>query len=204
MAGICCRGRPVRQCWAVAVDASDVDQKPLVPRGVCEMKLVTAGSSSHDPTLLVCPGGEMPCCGVGGSVDMTTYFIDEIARRKERDVIVILCGPPSEATQAEVEAVGRVRDLIVVWLAARQINWEPCFGYYSGDVAERYAGHMFVDVPYSMQHPDFVALHRLLTNEDGSGRTVGISLGVCRLHSAVRNLLARGAPVRSVRQSGVP
>ncbi|PXX42751.1 hypothetical protein [Aquitalea magnusonii] len=103
--------------------------------------------------------------------------IDEIARRLNRDVLLI--GPdrthgakPDSSWKSSAE-----RKSLLAWLEEHHIDWEPCGWLSTPGVTYGYEGDIYLDLPYA---PDDVRYQQLQDfvqeQDDGSTKWPGVRI----------------------------
>ena len=113
--------------------------------------------------------------------------IDAIARQKQRDVLLIVCGKQAVMNIMQEYSDGDVSDgeyffalsndwktsgnrpKVIDWLNANDVKWQPCAGIADVLVIEDgYAGAVYVDLPYDTTLPKYKKLEAFLEHSDGS------------------------------------
>ncbi|MGH8613743.1 MAG: hypothetical protein ACREYF_17425 [Gammaproteobacteria bacterium] len=100
--------------------------------------------------------------------------IDAIARKKQRDVLFVLFGPPGRDDllsdyDYDYEADVRRRE-IIAWLDKHRISWLPCGEYASTSGYSAYDGRIYIDVPYDEPDATYRLVRDYLENPDGTNR----------------------------------
>ena len=103
-------------------------------------------------------------------VELISY-IDDIARRLERDVMYITFdsrvykGPP-ESWPA--------RNELIAWCQQHNIETRPCAGFSTSEWENSYAGQLYVDLAYTPECAKFKLLNQHLEDPDGSIKIEGV------------------------------
>jgi|SRR3954469_1019550 len=106
---------------------------------------------------------------------ITILHIDQIARQKLRDVLLIEFG--REMTDEYMDYLTLpVRQEIIDWLDAEEISWSPCGHLASENYMEAYRGQIYVDVPFDLQNMDCKKLIGYFENSDGTMRMPDVTL----------------------------
>ncbi len=116
---------------------------------------------------------------------MLIEHIDKIARDKGRDVLFVVFDeeifPDTEFEMLEVR-----KDLIE-WFNRNSIKIIPCGNFASESGFSSYNGQLYIDVPYSENHPDYRKVSEHLECADGSSRIIGVIFCYLPLEYAMRN-----------------
>lgn len=130
---------------------------------------------------------------------ITIDYIDAIARKKKRDVIYIefvdvsVPGDPSnlESPRERKLTVNwrelPIRQTIIDWLDANNIEWELCFHIASVNLMMSYRGQIYIDLPFDVDLPSFKKLDEFLSLPDGTGRFPGVGFHYLPLDVAMQN-----------------
>ena len=124
--------------------------------------------------------------------------IDAIARRLQRDVLLVVFHPPREKLTEDPEVLldlyanhdwreCPVRLGLIQWLESQGIAWLPCGGVANTSMMDRYRGQVYVDVPYDLKSPTYQALSQYLELPDGSMRYPEATFCVLPLSTAMEN-----------------
>jgi len=117
---------------------------------------------------------------------MILQTLDEIACEKQRDVLCISFHNPlhlrkAEQLQARMESNPEgwedypPRKAIMQWLAKRSVSYKPCYPMLDhGWIALPYMGHIYVDVPYDLEHPQYRLLAEHLEDAQGNAKIEGV------------------------------
>lgn len=111
-------------------------------------------------------------------------YLDKIAREKQRDVLALSF---IDSTMDIDEFFNfdakqcKPRMDVIAWLEANDIKWCPC-ALQSGLAS---SGHIYVDVPFDPNHPDYQKLVSHLENSDGSMKIKGVNFGYLPLEMAM-------------------
>ena len=116
------------------------------------------------------------------------YHIDEIGRRKKRNVIVLRFNR-AEATSLEKHRknIEPKRKMIIEWLSKRKIKWQPCYDVFSGHIELPYDGHIYIDLSVDKKDHTYLELCKLLENEDETPKFKGVGLWILRYSDAKKN-----------------
>ena len=86
------------------------------------------------------------------------HHIDEIARSKKRHVASIIFDLDfDQDIDSQLKIIEQHRERVVQWLDAHSVSYEPCFGFFDGDIDPFYKGDIYVD----RNHPVATALRFL-------------------------------------------
>lgn len=112
--------------------------------------------------------------------------IDQIARQKQRDVLLI------QFDWELIEDYGcwdevPIRQQIVAWLETEGILWQPCAHFAIENGLLSYCGQIYVDVPYGEGNADFKKLSAYLEHEDGTMRWPEVAFCYLTLDTAMKN-----------------
>jgi len=103
--------------------------------------------------------------------------IDDIARRLNRDVLLI---GPDRMTDSHHSLNWKDsvdRSGLLTWLDEQNINWEPCGWLSSQSVMEGYRGDIYLDFPYSAADTRYLHLKAFVQEqEDGSTKWAGVKI----------------------------
>lgn len=130
---------------------------------------------------------------------MLIEHIDAIARKKQRDVLLIKFYPDESNHESEdneesdtswlsynfEEDLRRVK--VLAWLEKNKIPFQPC-----GEVANEcsfcsYLGDIYVDVPYDEENHQYRLLRDYLENPDGTMRDENVRFCYLPLERAMKN-----------------
>jgi hypothetical protein len=134
---------------------------------------------------------------VDAAMPQTIPHIDAIAREKNRDVLFIHF---EHFIQDEAESQDSVRQEVLAWLDANEIEFYPCMGLEEEGLVNVYAGDIYVDVPYDESDETYLLLRDTLEDEEGNMLIDGVlffslSLGLALELEAERTEAA--SPMRS-------
>ena len=87
--------------------------------------------------------------------------IDEIARRKQRDVIYIEFQDSSSGVRLDYKE-NRTRQIALKWFTELEIPFYECGGYASDDELDSYRGQVHIDVPFTPDNPLLIKVVNLL------------------------------------------
>lgn len=87
--------------------------------------------------------------------------IDEIARRKQRDVIYIEFQDSSSGVRLDYKE-NRTRQIALKWFTEYQIPFYECGGYASDIGLDSYRGQVHIDVPLTPDNPLLIKVINLL------------------------------------------
>jgi hypothetical protein len=121
--------------------------------------------------------------------------IDQIARKKQRDVLFLEFHPESMSTfrmsDNESESYcyenDKVRDEIIKHIKKLNIPWTPCAQIASPGSMSAYLGQIYIDVPYDKKLPLYQVLQKYLEYSDGSMRFSSIRFCYLPLEMAMKN-----------------
>ena len=116
------------------------------------------------------------------------YHIDEIARRKQTDVLWIAFEYDELGDWERMpRRLRQHRADIIFWLEQRKIAYEHCFGVFCGALEEPYRGNLCIDLPIDNKNKYFVALEEILENTDTSPKIEGVRFYLLSLKMARKN-----------------
>lgn len=98
--------------------------------------------------------------------------IDQIARQKQRDVLIIEFHNAETGFKLDY-TLNPARKTILEWLAANDIPHYECGGYASETQIDSYRGQIYIDIPYDKADPMFRKVESSLENSDGSMKFEG-------------------------------
>lgn len=120
--------------------------------------------------------------------------IDRIARKKQRDVLLLEFHPESMSAfciRDESESYDyqndKVRDEIIENLDKCKIPWTPCAQIASPGSMCAYLGQIYLDVPYDEELPLYQVLQEYLEYPDGSMRFSSVRFCYFPLEIAMKN-----------------
>jgi len=100
--------------------------------------------------------------------------IDAIARQKRRAVLYLEFHPATGWRHYRYQA-DAARDMVLAWLDAHQIGWQPCGPIADPCTMPPYLGQVYLDVPYDEALPAYRILRDYLELPDGSMRHAGVN-----------------------------
>lgn len=123
--------------------------------------------------------------------------IDKIARVKNRDVLFVAFHPSKgcDGSDDDIECFDPfycadelpIRTEIIKWMDNEKIKWCPC-NYIASDLFfTSYRGHIYIDVVFSADDPDYQKVIGFLENPDGTMRYPDATLYCLTLKDALRN-----------------
>lgn len=135
---------------------------------------------------------------------MIIKFIDDIARKKQQDVVFLQFDPPINTTRGSNVIFNDIDSLlgfvnwrehpsricIVEWLYENKIPWKPCAGFSNSGLITGYQGHIYLDVPYdstlpeSKQHPLLKKCMSFLEDDSGKVKWDGVKFYGLTLETA--------------------
>ncbi|SAL49376.1 hypothetical protein [Caballeronia concitans] len=115
-------------------------------------------------------------------------YIDAIARRKQRDVLLLTFfdDPSGDPSPHEWEE-HPTRLAVVGWLDAHGYAWSPCGEVANERVMRSYRGSIYIDLPYCPDDASYRAVEEFLEYPDGTLRMPHMRFLLEDLESAQAN-----------------
>ncbi|MDA8232382.1 MAG: hypothetical protein M0006_13680 [Magnetospirillum sp.] len=114
------------------------------------------------------------------------HHIDEIGRRKQRDVVFVAFDP-GLTKGCETWTRLPIRQQIIDWLDAEDIAWTPCAHFASENHMCVYRGQIYIDVPHDPEDPGYRKVAAYFEFPDGTMRLPGVTLYHLPLSMAMTN-----------------
>ncbi|MBB5371074.1 MULTISPECIES: hypothetical protein [unclassified Janthinobacterium] len=108
--------------------------------------------------------------------------IDQIARAKQRDVLCL-----EFFSHVGDYSANPMREKILAWLDQKVIAYRECGGYASETRMESYRGQIYIDLPYDLQDPVYLALEAYLEDADSTMRWEGVRFTLYTLGYCMKN-----------------
>jgi hypothetical protein len=120
--------------------------------------------------------------------------IDAIARQKKRDVLFVIFHRRERLSNGTTQLIragdwrqSATRKLIIEWLDAQGIVWEPC-GHVANLLSQMpYLGQIYIDIPFDMSSPQYQRLASFLEHPDGTMKLPGATFCALSLEAAMKN-----------------
>ena len=120
---------------------------------------------------------------------MLLEHIDAIARRLQRDVLMLTCRRDNEGVFADHRSHPQAV-AILAWLDREAKGWKPCSDFASDHVMRSYAGEVFVSAPFDESDSQYQKVQRHLEHPDGAMRFSHVNVyPMMAHHAASRPLL---------------
>ena len=121
--------------------------------------------------------------------------IDEIARKKRRDVLFVRFNDPETQisgwptlTRSRVHwRELPIRQSLIAWLDSNQIDWDLCGPIANVNGMPGYGGQIYIDVPFDPNLPECQSVLNFLEFPDGTFRFPEAELCCLRLETAMLN-----------------
>ena len=121
--------------------------------------------------------------------------IDAIARKKQRDVLLVRFNDP-DTKRNDFSGVRMpplnwrvlpIRQTLIEWLDANQIEWDLCGSIANVKSMTGYRGQIYIDLPADPSSPKYQRLVEFLEYPDGTFRFAEAELCCLRLETAMAN-----------------
>ena len=121
--------------------------------------------------------------------------IDAIARKKQRDVLFVRFNDPdtkrNDSAGAAPSSVNwrvlPIRQTLIEWLDANQIEWDLCGSIANVKSMAGYRGQIYIDLPVDPSSLKYQRLVEFLEYPDGTFRFAEAELCCLRLETAMAN-----------------
>ena len=116
------------------------------------------------------------------------HHIDEIARTKKRHVASVMFDLDFEKDiDSQLKAIEAHREAVANWLDSNGVAYEPCFGFFDGDIDPFYKSDIYVDLEIDFDNLLFCALRDFLENDDETPKIEGVRFVYWRYEQALEN-----------------